>query len=310
LRRSRRPSATQVFWLDMRPVDIANLVLLGAIWGGSFPLLRYAAPQFGPAALIAVRLLVAAAAVLLLWPVWRELRANRNRLMVLGLINTAVPFTLFAIAAMMIPSGVNSLLNATTPIFGSLLAHFWLGERLSAQRWLGILVAFGGIGAIVAETVGLDLNGAGTQSDTLGVLCGLGAGFLYGLALCYTRRYLTHLSPTVLTAGSLANAAVVMTPLSLLALPAAAPAAGAWAAAVALGLVCTALAYILYFNLLKNVGAARAVTVTFLIPVFGIVWGAIFFGEKLGLKLLLFCGVVLVGTALATGMFERRTPAT
>jgi drug/metabolite transporter (DMT)-like permease len=294
----------------MRPSDIANLVLLGAIWGGSFPLLRYAAPQFGPLALIAVRLAVASAIVLLLWRVGRELRANLGRLAVLGLINTAVPFTLFAFAALLIPSGVNSLLNATTPIFGALIARFWLGERLSARRWAGILLAFAGVGAIVFETAGFSsAHPLGEGRGALGVLSGLTAGFLYGLAVCYTRRYLVHLPATVLTAGSVGTATVMMAPLALLAWPAVTPTAGAWVAGIVLGLVCTASAYVLYFRLLKNVGAARAVTVTFLIPVFGILWGAVFFGERVGGRLLLFCAVVLVGTALATGMFERPSAA-
>ncbi len=294
----------------MRPIDIANLVLLGAIWGGSFPLLRYAAPQFGPLALIAVRLISAAVVVMLLWRVGRELRANWRRLAVLGLINTAIPFTLFAFAALLIPAGVNSLLNATTPIFGALIARFWLGERLSLQRWSGILLAFAGVGAIVYETVGFGtIDHTGHGPPWLGVLAGLGAGFLYGLAVCYTRRYLVDLPATVLTAGSIGSAAIMLSPLALLAWPATPPTAGAWLAAVVLGLLCTATAYVLYFRLLKNVGAARAVTTTFLIPVFGILWGALFFGERVGSRLLLFCGVVLVGTALATGLFERSRAA-
>ena len=295
---------------QVRFIDIVNLVLLGAIWGGSFPLLRYAAPQFGPFALIAVRLAVASAVVLLLWRVGRELRANLGRLTLLGLINTAVPFTLFAFAALLIPAGVNSLLNATTPIFGALIARFWLGERLSAPRWAGILLAFAGVGAIVFETAGFSsAHPLGAGRGALGVLAGLAAGFLYGLAVCYTRRYLVSLPATVLTAGSVVTATVMMTPLGLLAWPAAPPTAGAWAAALVLGLVCTAAAYLLYFRLLKHVGAARAVTTTFLIPVFGILWGAVFFNERIGGRLLLYCGIVLLGTVLATGMFERTTAA-
>ena len=294
----------------MRPIDIANLVLLGAIWGGSFPLLRYAAPQFGPLALIAVRLISAAVVVMLLWRVGRELRANWRRLALLGLINTAIPFTLFAFAALLIPAGVNSLLNATTPIFGALIARFWLDERLSLQRWSGILLAFVGVGAIVYETVGFGtIDHTGQGPPWLGVLAGLGAGFLYGLAVCYTRRYLVDLPATVLTAGSIGSATIMLSPLALLAWPATPPTAGAWVAAVVLGLLCTATAYVLYFRLLKNVGAARAVTTTFLIPVFGILWGALFFGERVGGRLLLFCGVVLAGTALATGLFERSRAA-
>ncbi len=293
----------------MRPADVANLILLGAIWGGSFPLLRYAAPQFGPFALIAVRLLVASLVVLCLWQVARELRANWQRLTVLGLINTAVPFTLFAFAALLIPAGVNSLLNATTPIFGALIARFWLGERLGPQRWIGILVAFAGVGAIVVETVGFSAaQPFGEGRSALGVAAGLAAGFLYGLAVCYTRRYLVHLPATVLTTGSVVSATVLLAPPALLAWPATAPTVGAWVAAILLGLVCTAAAYVLYFRLLKNVGAARAVTVTFLIPVFGILWGALFFDERIGARLLMFCGVVLIGTALATGMFEKGNP--
>lgn len=290
----------------MRPLDLLNLVVLGAMWGASFPLLRYAAPQFGPFALIAVRLAVASIVVFSIWRVLAEVRAHWRRLAVMGLINTAVPFTLFAFAALLIPSGVNSLLNATTPIFGALIARFWLDERLSGQRWAGILLAFAGVGAIVYETAGFSgAHPLGAGRSALGIASGLSAACLYGLAVCYARRYLVGLPAPVLTAGSVGMATLMLTPVSLLALPAKMPTIGGWAAAAMLGLMCTAAAYLLYFRLLKAVGAARAVTVTFLIPVFGLLWGAIFFGEKVGLRLLSFCGVVLLGTALATGLFER-----
>lgn len=290
----------------MRLTDILNMVLLGAIWGASFPLLRYAAPQFGPFALIAVRLLAAAVVVLSIWSVKAELRSHWRKLGILGLINTAVPFTLFAFAAQLIPSGVNSLLNATTPIFGALIARLWLGERLSTLRWLGILIAFAGVGAIVSESISFaHLGAAGGARGALGVLAGLTAACLYGLAVCYTRRYLVELPSTVLTAGSIASAALLMTPAVLLAWPPLPPSGGAWLAAVVLGVLCTAVAYVLYFRLLKRVGAARAVTVTFLIPVFGILWGALFFQERIGVRVLMFCGLVLLGTALATGLADR-----
>jgi drug/metabolite transporter (DMT)-like permease len=294
----------------MRPIDLANLVLLGAIWGGSFPLLRYAAPHFGPFALIAVRLVAAAAVVFALWRVGREIVAHWRRLLMLGVINTAVPFTLFAFAALMIPSGVNSLLNATTPIFGALIARFWLGEMLSVRRWIGIALSFAGVGAIVYEAIGFQTQtGPLASRAVLGVAAGLCAGFCYGLAGCYTRKYLHMLSSSVLTAGSVGAAALLLVPPAAVLWPTVTPPAGAWVAALVLGLLCTAAAYLLYFRLLRNVGAARAMTVTFLIPVFGILWGALFFDEPLGGRLLVFCGVVLAGTALAAGLFDRRIPA-
>ena len=182
----------------MRARDIGDLVLVGAIWGGSFPLLKVAAPQFGPLALIAVRLLSAAVLLLTVWRVFAQLREYRGRLLVLGLINTAVPFTLFAFAALNVSAGINSLLNATTPLFAAIIGWLWLGERVAPLRLLGIGIAFIGIALIVAETLQLhSLADALANSSLLGILAGLGAGALYGLSACYTRRYLSDLSAAV-----------------------------------------------------------------------------------------------------------------
>ncbi|MCS6946399.1 MAG: DMT family transporter, partial [Steroidobacteraceae bacterium] len=219
----------------MRARDIADMLLLGAIWGGSFPLLRLATPEFGPVALVAVRLLCAAGVALFVWKVMAGIRRHWRRLAVLGFLNTAAPFTLFAVASLYIPSGVNSLLNATVPIFGALLAWRWLGERLDAPRVVGIVVAFAGVAAIVAESVlpqGLAQPSAGTL---LGVAAGLAGAACYAAAVCYTRKYFADTPATLLTAGSVALAALYTLPAAAWALPPALPSAGAWLAALALG---------------------------------------------------------------------------
>jgi drug/metabolite transporter (DMT)-like permease len=277
------------------------MVLLGAIWGGAFPMLRVAAPAFGPVALIGVRVAVAAAVLLALLGARRRLLERSGALFVLAMLNTAVPFTLFAYATLGVSAGTASLLNATTPMFGALIAFAWLGERLSALQVLGVALGFGGIAAIV-------WNEVGNQADApaFAVAAGLAGAALYGIAASYARRRLDGVDAMVVATGCACGAALVMVPAAALTWPEQRPGALAWASAVGLGVLCTALAYVLYFRLLPRIGAARAVTVTFLIPVFGVFWGAILLGEPLTLTLLLGSAVVLLGTALAMGLFGRR----
>jgi drug/metabolite transporter (DMT)-like permease len=287
----------------VRPADILNMLLLGAIWGGAFPLMRIATPAFGPVALIGLRVALAAA---LLLPLLRGRRALLDRAgayLVLGLINTAIPFTLFSFATLSINAGLASLLNATTPMFGALIAFAWLGERLSMLRIAGIVTGFVGIGLIVATQ-----SGTGAAGAPLGIAAGLAASALYGLAASFARRHFADRGALEVAAGSVSGATVVMLPLAIWAWPESTPGPGAWASALGLGAFCTALAYVLYFRLLASVGSARAVTVTFLIPVFGILWGALFLDEPVTVSLLIGCAVVLLGTSLATGLVGPRSP--
>ncbi len=288
----------------MKPRDIFDLIALGAIWGGAFPLLRVASPVFGPFALIAVRVAVAGLALSFMVNNRRALREHSGKLFALAMLNTALPFTLFSYATLKIPGGLAALLNATTPMFGAAIAWGWLGERLSAPRLLGIVIGFVGIASIVWDKLAVHVDGA-----LLGVLAGLAGAALYGAAACYAKRYLSQLESRVTAAGSVLGAALVMIPLGAMRWPDTAISPGVWICAVALGLICTALAYVIYFRLMAAVGAARAVTVTFLIPVFGIVWGAVFLHEVITARLLLSCGVVLFGTALATGLIGRPASA-
>lgn len=281
----------------MRPRDLAGFVLLGAIWGGAFPLMRIATPAFGPVPLVTVRVGVATIVLVALAGGFGGLRRGARSLFVLGLVNTAVPFALFSYATLSVTAGLASLLNATTPMFGALVAHLWLGERLTRLRLTGILLGFVGVAAIVWDSVGARADGA-----ALGVAAGLAGALCYGIAASYARRHLESLDALTVAAGSVCGAAVALLPLAILQWPAQTPGPGAWAAAVALGLGCTALAYLIYFRLLGRIGASRALTVTFLIPLFGILWGAIFLDEPVTVALLLGGTLVLAGTSLATGL--------
>jgi drug/metabolite transporter (DMT)-like permease len=285
----------------LKPRDLLDMVLLGAIWGGAFPMLRVAAPAFGPVALIGVRVAVAAVVLLALLGARRRLLERSGPLFVLAMLNTAVPFTLFAYATLGVSAGTASLLNATTPMFGALIAFAWLGERLSALQVLGIALGFGGIAAIVWHEIGTHAD-----ASALAVAAGLAGAALYGVAASYARRRLDGVDAMVVATGCACGASLVMVPAAALAWPAQMPGALAWASAVGLGVLCTALAYVLYFRLLPRIGAARAVTVTFLIPVFGILWGAALLGEPLTPTLLVGSAVVLLGTALAMGLIGRR----
>lgn len=281
----------------MKPRDLGELVALGAIWGGAFPLLRVAVPEFGPVPLAFVRIATASVVLVAVAGGFSRMRDRAGTLFLLGLLNTAIPFALFAFATLSITAGLAALLNATVPMFGALVAYLWLGERLTALRVIGILIGFAGVGAIVWGAVGAHAEGA-----ALGMAAGLVASALYGFAANFAKRKLDALDTPTISAGSVFGATLALAPVAFLQWPAAAPGAGAWAAAIALGLVCTALAYLIYFRLVRHVGPSKAVTVTFLIPVFGIFWGTIFLHEPITATLLASCALVLVGTALATGI--------
>lgn len=289
----------------MRRSDMTEFLLLGAIWGGSFPLMKTASPEFGPVPLIAVRVLIAAAflgAILASRGALREVAAYPKKLLFLGALNSAIPFSLFAFATLSLPAGYSSVLNATAPLFAGLIAMVFLGERWPIARVAGLLLGFGGVVLLVWEKLGV-------AGDRVAIGAGLLAALCYGISTHYTRRKLAGVNPIVIAGGSQIAAAALLLPLAGAMPPAAVPSSGAWASAVALGIVCTGLAYVLYFRLIKNIGPSRAITVTYLIPAFGVLWSAIFRGEPLHPAMLAGGATILLGTWLAARVAPSVTAA-
>jgi drug/metabolite transporter (DMT)-like permease len=293
----------------MKTRDVLDLLLLAALWGGSFLFMRLGAHEFGPVALAAVRV---TGASLLLLPLlaWRQgvgdLRQHWRPILVVGLTNSALPFMCFSYAALSITAGLASIFNATTPLFGALIAWLWLRDQLTPQRMLGLAVGFAGVLWLAWDKASFKPGGTGWA-----IVACLFATLLYGFAASFTKKRLTGVPPLALATGSQMAAVALLVPLSLAFLPPALPSARAWLAAAALAVLCTAVAYILFFRLIARVGAARAIAVTYLIPVFAVLWGALFLHEALTPVMVLGCGVILLGTALTTGMlsFGRGLPA-
>ena len=288
----------------MRTRDLLDLTALAALWGASFLFMRYAAPAFGPIALVQVRVTLAALVLIGLVLLRREGPALRQRVAAVGFVgvmNSAVPFLLFTYATLYVTGGFAAILNATTPMWTALVGWVWLRERIRALQWLGLGLGVVGVGALLWGR--LDFRPDSSQWQiTLAVCAALLGAVAYGISATFAKKRLAGLPPLVVATGSQVAASVVMFPLALVAWPAQSPGAPAWMAAVALAIACTALAYLLYFRLIARVGAVRAAAVTFLIPVFATVWGRVFLDEELTLQMLGGGCVILVGTALALGL--------
>lgn len=278
--------------------DMAELVLLAALWGGSFLFMRVAVPELGAFALIALRLALAALVllpVLLLrggLPLWRQ---HWLRIAVVGVFLSALPFCLIAWASLSLPAGVASVLNATTPLMTALWAMPLAGERMTLPRASGLLLGLAGVLVLML--------GRGATFDVhalLPVLAMLGATACYGWSGHMARRWLPGLPPLVTATGSLFSGAVLVTPLALLNLPAQPPSPMVWGAVLLLALGCTSLAYLIFYRLIDRLGATRASSVTYLVPVFGVLWGAIFLHEQVGL-LMLLGGLLILGGVLLLG---------
>lgn len=288
----------------MRPRDTAELLLLAAIWGASFLFMRMAAPEFGAVALVAVRVGLAAAVLLPLLAWQGQLGALRRHavpIAVVGLLNSALPFVLFTLAALAINAGLSSIFNATTPLWTALVAWAWLHDRPTPARAVGLALGFGGVLALAAGKASLQPGEHGI-SPALAIAACVGAALCYGVAANFAKRYLGGVPPMALAAGSQLSATLFLIGPALWFWPATMPSASAWAVAVLLAVVCSGVAYVLYFRLIAHIGPAGASSVTFLIPLFAVAWGWAVLDEAPTWGMAAGGAVILLGTAIATGL--------
>jgi drug/metabolite transporter (DMT)-like permease len=266
-----------------------ELAVLGAIWGCSFLFMRIAAGEFGAAALVEVRLALGALVLApFLWKARAQFPLKRWPLLALiGLINSAVPFLLFAWAAQRAPAAVGAICNAMTVLFAALIAFLFFGEKIGTRRALALLTGF--IGVVV-----LAMGKAGGVSVGGAVLAGASAALLYGVGVNLVRKHMQGLPPAAAAAATLGSAAVLLAPWAATHWPTHAVSTAAWASATALGVVCTGLAFLLYYRLIQRVGAATASTVTYLVPLFGALFAWALLGEAV-------TGAMLVAGALILG---------
>lgn len=285
----------------MKVRDVIDLVVLSALWGASFLFMRLAAPEFGPVVLAELRIAIAG---LVLLPILMmrsgagELRVHWKKLVTVGSLNTAIPFMLFPYATLYLTAGFTAILNATTPLFAAIIAFLWLSAALSASRVIGLVIGFAGVVVLVWNKAGLD------TSVTLAIVAGIVASLFYGIGANYTKKYLQGIGSLAIATGSQIAAALLLLPAAIALWPDDPVSAKSWAAVIALGVFCTGIAYVLYYRLIANVGPASAVTVTYLVPGFAVLWGAIFIDERLTTNMMIGCTIILLGTALATGLLS------
>ncbi len=286
---------------------VPDFVLLALLWGSSFLFMREGAHEFGsfPTAWVRVTLAAFILSPVLIWrrevPLlvqhWREVLSA-------GLLNAGIPFACYAYALMHINTGLTSILNATTPLFGALIAWFWLGDKLNATRALGLALGFTGVVLLASDVPGgISFKPGGSG---LAVAACLVATFCYGISGSFTKRYLQNVPSLVTTTGSLWGASLGLGIPALLTWPSEVPSLHAWTALGIAGLLCTALAYVLFFRLMARTGPARAMTVTYLIPVFANLFGVLFLDEVVTHWMMGCAMVIVAGTALASGLVQRK----
>jgi drug/metabolite transporter (DMT)-like permease len=266
-------------------------VLLAAIWGASFLFNRITAPVLGPVLTAELRTLIAGVALAVYFgfagfnPEWR--RWGRQYVVV-GILTSALPFLLWAYAALSLTAGLMSVLNATSPMWGALWSAVLLRERLNARRVVGLVIGVVGVAMVTRP------GNEGIAYPS--VIAALAAAFCYGLAGAYMKRWAGGVPSRGMAVGTQLAAGVLLIPFIALSPPATAPTPVVMASMLALGLVCGAIAYLLYFRLIADIGATGALTVTYLIPVFGVLWGALFLGEALSASMLAGGALVVLGT--------------
>lgn len=294
----------------MRSADVARLVTLAAIWSLSFVFMRVVAPPLGPAWTAALRVLIGGGALVAWLALSRRdtnLRTHWRAYLAIGAVNSALPFFLFAYAALALPASYLAILNATVPLYAVLLGAVWLQESLTPAKLGGI--AIGIVGVALATGAGAIEMEATTW---LAVAAALVAALCYAVSGVGIKLRGQALSPYAIAAWSQVFAGLVLLPPAAL-FPPPGPFTPLVAACLAgLALLCSAVAYLLYFRLIRDVGPTRTATLTFLLPAFGIVWGALLLGESITLPMLAGAALIVGGTAavLRPGAPEPGKPAT
>src|SRR3954452_25634831 len=284
----------------MRRKNLVMLLGLAAIWGASFMFIKVAVREISPATLIAGRLGLAALTLALLLPFTvgmrdtaQQLRASWRWLVVVALVNTAVPFWLLSWGETRIDSGLASIIQAAVPLFNAVIAFVAFREvRVTGSRLVGVAIGFVGVALLV---------GAQPEGKVLGALAVVGMAFCYGLGGLLTGRYLRPAQPVVVSFASTAIAMLVWLPVGVAQAPAQMPGWKTIGSVLALGIPGTALAYLLFFGLITGAGAAYVSLVTYLIPPIALAYGAIFLGERFGAAAFGGLALILAGVALGTG---------
>ncbi|HEY5803695.1 MAG TPA: DMT family transporter [Lysobacter sp.] len=282
---SSLPDTQERGWLT--PLELG---ILGAIWGASFLFMRVAAGDFGAMALVEVRLGLGSLVLLpFLWRARAQFPAKLwPKLAIIGALNSAMPFMLFAWAAKTAPAGVGAITNAMTVLFTALVGFLFFGEKIGARRAIALIAGFVGVIVLASDkTAGASIGWA--------VAAGAGASFLYGVGINLVRRHLTGLPPAAVASATLGAAALLTLPFAIANWPTHAIAAKSWLSAGMLGVLCTGLAFVMYYRLIARIGAGRASTVTYLIPVFGVAWAWLLLDEPLTIKMGI-AGVMILGS--------------
>jgi drug/metabolite transporter (DMT)-like permease len=284
------PSAATQSWLT--PVE---LIVLGAIWGASFLFMRVSAKDFGPLALVEIRL--ALGALILVPFLWRA-RAQFTgalwlRLAGIAAINSAIPFTLFAWGAERAPAGIGAITNAMAVPFTAMVAFLFFHEQIGARRAAGLLLGFVGVVVLASGRT------SGGTTVWPAALAGAAAALCYGFGGNMLKRYLVGVPASAVASASLICASVLVAPLAIATWPHQPIGVVSWVSAALLGVLCTGLAYVFYFRLIHRIGAPRAVTVTYIIPLFGVLWAWMLLGEPLTPSMALAGALILSGVALS-----------
>jgi drug/metabolite transporter (DMT)-like permease len=287
----------------MHSTDLIRLIILAAIWGASFLFMRIIAPVLGALWTAEARVAIAGIAMLIFMSATgRAMHFGRNwkQYLILGTINSALPFALFSYAALTLPAGYSAIVNATSPLWGALIGAAVLNERLTARKITGLFIGVAG----VAFLVRLGPAEFTPQVLTAALAC-VGAAICYGVAGAYSKKASLSIAPPLMATGSQLAAAVVILPFLTLSPVRGEVTHDILVIATALALLCSAVAYFIYFRLIADIGPTKALTVTFLIPLFALVWGALFLNEAINLNTLIGCALVVLATWLV--LFQGQT---
>ncbi len=285
-----------------------QLIVLAALWGASFLFMRISSAEFGVVALIFIRASFAAA-VLLPFIIYtknhKALLENWATFFFIGLVSTALPYSFFAYTSLYIPAGSTSILNATTPFFTAIVAFIWTREKPTKMGVAGLFIGFSGVYVLSARGGDISLS-----NSLIPIASALAATLCYAYSSIFIKLKLSHLPALTVAAGSQLYAGIILLPLALLYWPKTSPSIDAWMSIIAMAVFSTALALILFFRLLQTVGVTKTISVTYLIPLFGVLWGYLFLDETISIEMMSGGALILLGVSFTTGLFRRLKPST